>query len=172
VAITDLDTTESLTPKLAAAAGELLNRQLAALLKGSLNAEPQEEGATLTRMMTKADGWLDFSRPAVQLEKHVRAMWPWPRAWTTDPTQNRIQIHAADVNIESVGQPGEVVHRGQDVLVGTAEGSLTLRRVQLPGAKPSEGSAIVRLQAFAEGVVLGTTELPEPLPPLVRPVEG
>jgi methionyl-tRNA formyltransferase len=172
VPINDQDTTESLTPNLADAAGELLDQQLAELLRGSLDAEVQSQGASLTRMMTKADGWLDFSRPAIELKRHVRAMWPWPRAWTTDASQRRIQVHAANVSDEPVGDPGEVMHRGKEAFVGTGEGSLILRRVQLPGGKPIEGPNISQSQALAEGTVLGITDRPEFLSPLVRPIEG
>ena len=106
VAISETDTTESLTPKLADAAGDLLIEHLPGLLQGDLHPVPQGEGATLTRMMSKNDGWLDYARPAVELERQVRAMWSWPRAWTTNDDGERIQIHSADVLQEAVGKPG------------------------------------------------------------------
>lgn len=170
VAIASDDTTESLTPRLATAAGALLHGHLASLLDGSLTAAPQGEGATVTRQMTKADGWLHFTRPAVELERHARAMWPWPRAWTTDTEGERIQVHAAGIaEGEAVG-PGEVAHRGGEVLVGTGEGALVLRRVQMAGRRPIEGDALLRLQALSEGRTLGGVDAPGDLPPLVIPV--
>jgi methionyl-tRNA formyltransferase len=171
IAIEDDDTTESLTPKLATAAGDLLEDNLQALLNGSIEAVPQGAGATLTRMMTKADGWIDFSNSAAALERHIRAMWPWPRAWTTNDGHVRIQVHAADVSAEVVGGPGLISRRGNDVHVGTGGGSLMLRRIQLPGGKPLEGSAITRSVALAEGKVLGVADQQATRPPLVQPVE-
>jgi methionyl-tRNA formyltransferase len=170
VDITDEDTTESLTSRLADAAGELLVAHLAALIDGSLPAVPQGAGATLTRPMMKADGWLDFGRSAAELERRVRAVWPWPRAWTTGPGGSRIQIHAAGVHGGLAGEPGRIVRRGRDVLIATVDGALALRRIQLPGGTPIEGAAILQARGLAEGAVLGTVDGPEDVPPLVVPV--
>lgn len=172
VAIEPEDTTESLTPELAAAAGELLEVNLSALLDGSLAAVPQGEGATLARQMTKADGWIDFTRPAVELERHVRAMWPWPRAWTTGPGGERVQVHATQVVPDEQMSPGKIIHSDNAVRVGTGEGLLELRRVQLPGGRPIEGTALLRADALANGLVLGAVDEPDDVPPLVVPVEG
>jgi methionyl-tRNA formyltransferase len=172
VDITSNDTTESLTPRLGAAAGELLSRQLGALLEGSLPAVPQGSGATLTRPMTKADGWLDFALPAVALERRVRAMWPWPRAWTTGADGARIQIHAASVTSHVSGAPGTVQHEGKDVLIATGDGGLLLHRVQLPGGRPMEGQGLLASTSLAEGTVLGAVDRPVNVPPLVTPVSG
>jgi methionyl-tRNA formyltransferase len=170
VNITSSDTTESLTPRLGAAAGELLSRQLGALLEGSLPAVPQRTGATLTRPMTKADGWLDYGLSAETLERRVRAMWPWPRAWTTSADGARIQIHGSEVAADTSGMPGTVVHEGKKVLVATGDGGLLLKRAQLPGARPIEGQALLSSKLLAEGTVLGAVDRPIELPPLVTPV--
>ena len=170
VDITDEDTTELLTPRLADAAGELLVRHLAGLLDGSLPPMPQDAGATLTRPMTKADGWLDFGRPSAELERRVRAVWPWPRAWTTGEQGERIQIHAATVHEAVAEAPGTIVGRGQEMLVATSDGALALRRIQLPGGKPVEGAALLQARGLTEGTVLGTIDGPENVPPLVVPV--
>lgn len=167
----DSETTESLTPRLAALAGDLLMSHLEALLSGAIESAPQGEGATLTRLMTKDDGWLDFSRSAVELERHVRAMWPWPRAWTTGTDGTRIQIHAADVVRYEDLAPGHVRNDGRNVTVGTADGALALRRLQVPGGKPLEGNAIAQVALLRDGSVLGSTGAPEELAPLVVPVE-
>ena len=77
------DTTDMLTARLAHLAADQLAANLEALLDGSIIATPQPEGATITRQLVKADGWIDWSRPAAEIERQTRAMWPWPRAWTT-----------------------------------------------------------------------------------------
>jgi methionyl-tRNA formyltransferase len=161
------DTTESLTQKLAHQAGALLEDKIRALLDGSLSPVPQGEGATLTRQMTKADGWLDFSRHAVELERHVRATWPWPRAWTTDSAGERIQVHAASVSEGAALDPGQIAHADGQVFVGTADGALILRRVQLPGGRPIEGASIQQVGSLSDGQTIGTVDQPVNLPPLV-----
>jgi methionyl-tRNA formyltransferase len=166
VDISDVDTTESLTPKLASVAAELLEQNLSGLLDGTLKATPQGDGATLTRQMSKNDGWLNFTRTANELECHVRAMWPWPRAWTTSADGTRIQIHATRSSDDDI-QAGHIVHRGKTVRVGCGDGSLLIARAQLPGGKPIDGNALLLAPAFAEGERLGTTGRPEGLQPLV-----
>lgn len=164
------DTTESLTPRLAAATGELLSAHLKELLDGSLVATPQGDGATLTRQMSKDDGWLDFSRSARELECHVRAMWSWPRAWTTTEDGIRIQVHAASVRDRVQLATGTVLHVDKAVLVGCDEGALELKRVQFPGGKPIEGNAIRQAPALIDGTVLGPSGGPRDVSPLVMAV--
>jgi len=172
IAIDEADTTESLTPKLAALAGNLLEANLGPLLAGALPATPQGAGASLTRMMTKDDGWIDFRRPAVEIERQVRAMWPWPRTWTLGPDSSRIQVHLVDVVVETVGAPGKIVRRNDEVLVGTGSGSIILRRIQLPGGRPVEGRALLNSGSLTEDERLGEAGGPMDLPPLVVPVSG
>lgn len=170
IAIDDADTTESLTPKLAMLAADLLEANLAGLLSGSLPATPQGTGASLTRMMTKDDGWIDFRRSAVQIERQVRAMWPWPRTWTIGPDSSRMQIHHVDVADEDVSEPGTIMRRDNEVLIGTGSGSVILRRIQLPGGKPIEGTAILNSGHLTEGGEIGAAGGTLDLPPLVVPV--
>jgi methionyl-tRNA formyltransferase len=164
------ETTESLTLKLSQLAGDLLAKHLDAILVGTIDAQPQEEGATLTRLMTKNDGWLDFSRPALEIERHVRAMWSWPRAWTTTSDGTRIQVHETAVDQEMRLTAGTVHNDGRVALVGTGDGALVLRRIQLPGGKPIEGHSIAQVPALTDGAVLGRTGAPEGMTPLVVPV--
>lgn len=170
IVVDDDDTTESLTPKLADVAADLLAEHLGALLGGSATATPQPGSATLTRQMTKADGWIDWSKPAEEIERHVRAMWSWPRAWTTGPSGDRVQIHRALVSDSIPGVAGSVHHDGDRVVVSCGKHSLELLRVQLPGGKPIEGHALRQATTLDAGAVLGGVDAPGNLPPLVAPV--
>lgn len=149
------DTTESLTPKLADAAAELLDENLADLLAGGLTAVPQPEGSSETRQLRKDDGRIDWNQPAQEIERHVRAMWSWPRAWTELPTGERMQVHAASVAPEKLAA-GQLRVDGKRVLVGTTAGSLELTRVQLPGGKPIDGNAMIQKLRQFDGVTLGS----------------
>ena len=138
------DTTESLTPKLADAAARLLSERLVDLLSGTITPVPQPDNATETRQLTKDDGRIDWTTPAVQIERQIRAMWSWPRAWTSLPDSVRLQVHAARV-VDAPGlDPGEITAQDKSVFIGTGEGSLQLMRVQLPGGKPIEGHALLQ----------------------------
>ncbi len=77
------DTTGTLTPKLAALGADLLARTLPRWLAGELAPIPQpEEGATYAPRITKEEGQIDWSEPAVLIERRVRAYQPWPTAYT------------------------------------------------------------------------------------------
>lgn len=157
VAIAGVDTTESLTPRLADAAAELLDSRLTDLLTSRIKPVSQPDGATETRQLTKNDGRIDWSMSAVEIERHVRAMWSWPRAWTVLGDDTRMQIHAARVVANEQLSRGEIASRDKAVYIGTSDGSLELVRVQLPGGKPIEGNAITqKLQAYV-GSQLGET---------------
>lgn len=168
--IRDNDTTESLTARLATVGGELLTGQLLALAEGRLTPQPQSDvGASVVRPLLKADGWLDWSRPATELARQVRAMWPWPRAWTTSGDR-LMQVHAATVETNSPAAPPGTVIASDRALVACGAGALRLDWVQLAGGKPQTGIAIVRGRQLPVGSRLGTTGRPAAPPPLITPL--
>lgn len=162
------DTTTSLTPRLAESARNLLDRHLSDLLAGTLTPVPQSSGATCTRPMTKDDGWIDWRANAVNIERHVRAMWAWPRAWTTLPNGERVQVHRSHVVDQDAGEPG-VVTGGDAIAIATSHRSLVLDMVQLPGGMPVPGVSLLSRGVVMPGEVLGTEQPPEPATPLVIP---
>lgn len=151
VPIESEDTTESLTPKLAAAAATLLEARLTDLLHGEIEAVPQPEGATETAQLTKDDGRVEWSQPAERIERQVRAMWSWPRAWTQLPSGDRMQIHAVQHVSETELAAGEIAIRDKRVYVGAEHGEIELVRVQLPGGRPLDGNALVQKLSPFEG---------------------
>lgn len=162
------DTTETLRPRLADLAADLLAGKIASLLDGSLLPVPQQEPATLTRPLVKADGLLDWTRSAIDLDRRIRAMWPWPRAFTfiPDEASTVLQIHAAIIaasddspqSAES-SEPGLILpnttgHHG--VLVETGTGTrLLMTTVQFPGGRPLEGVSLTGHRALRPGTILG-----------------
>jgi methionyl-tRNA formyltransferase len=143
VAITDDDTTETLGRRLGAIGAEQVVRDIPRWLSGELIAVPQPTaGASLTRTLSKRDGWLDWRRPAIELERQVRAMWPWPRAWTT-VDDSTIQVHHAQVAAESaVGlEPGSVLPLRKRIVVACGSGALELLVVEPAGRKRMTASA-------------------------------
>jgi methionyl-tRNA formyltransferase len=172
--ITETDTTESLTPKLAVCAADLLEQSVAQLFDQSLQPVPQDSGATLTRPLVKADGWLDWTRPAAQLERHVRAMWAWPRAWTTLPDGTSLQIHQASVVEPAADHDvpiGSVVLLPEGPGVRCGSGVLLIRSAQLPGGRPMRGQQLANHRSLPAGIRLGAGDPPPTPGPLIRPVE-
>ncbi|MGN6031025.1 MAG: methionyl-tRNA formyltransferase, partial [Thermomicrobiales bacterium] len=171
--VSPADTTDVLTARLADLAANLLTDTLDGLLAGTLAATPQPDGATLTRQLVKADGWIDWSHPAESIARRVRAMWPWPRTWTTLPDGTSLQVHRASL----AAMPGQSASSGTILpagLVACGRGSaLRLDRIQLAGGKPVAGAAIANISRLAPGTVLGAIGAPvAPPPPLVVPASS
>jgi methionyl-tRNA formyltransferase len=123
----------TLTGELATMGAELL----IAALAGPLDATPQPaQGVTPAPKITKAEARLDFTAPAVGLERAVRAFNPAPGAWTMIGGE-RLKILAAEV-VPGDFEPGVVV----DALltIGTGDGALRPSWVQRAG-KPAMATA-------------------------------
>ena len=165
VQIEDRDTTESLTSKLAGAGASLTATHLPGYVDGSLAAVDQpRNGASITRPMAKADGWIDWSSPANQIERQTRAMWPWPRAWTTLEGES-FQIHQCSVlDLPGAEDAGTILRAGNDLAVRCGDQILVLDRVQRAGGRPIDGRELLRTQPQLEGGRLGTDGGPSRLP--------
>jgi methionyl-tRNA formyltransferase len=129
------DTAHVLHDKLAALGADAIVAALALLQSGVLNGLPQDDSlATYAAKLTKSEGRLDWSRPARELERAVRAYNPFPVAQVA--FKGVIwRIWQAELSSES-GPPGQVLRAGKDgVLVACGEGALLLLEVQKAGGK-------------------------------------
>lgn len=169
--VADDDTTQSLSARLAEVAAGQLTRDAPRWVAGELRATPQAGEASLTRTLTKADGQLDWIRPAIELERHVRAMWPWPRAWTT-VDGSILQVLESRVAPDAVAgrEPGETILERKRLVVATGNGALELVTVEPAGRKVMTASAYLNgrrspISRFGSGEPLH-------LPPLVTPLPG
>mgnify|MGYP006267368949 CR=1 FL=1 len=153
----EAETTASLSPILAEDGASLLREVLPDYLRGEREPTPQDDAlATWCRMVSKADGLIDWTRSAVDLARHVRAMDDWPGAWTTWGGRRLVIREATAAPQDSDGVPG-VVHVGDgDVTVSTGCGRLALRVVQVEGRAALNASAFARGQRSFAGSVLGT----------------
>jgi methionyl-tRNA formyltransferase len=123
----------------AAIGARLIARIVPAWLAGTVPAVPQsDEGATLTRPFTREDGRLDPSLPAVQLERMVRALRPWPGTFI-ETVAGRLAILEAAVAPEAAGGPGTILADGDGLALATVEGRLRLQRVRAAGGRPMTG---------------------------------
>jgi len=171
--VADDDTSESLGGRLARMGAEMAVRDIPRWVEGELIALSQEvSGASLTRTLSKADGWIDWTRAATDIERQIRAMWPWPRAWTTIHG-SPIQIHGANVVAVEHGvyEPGDVVSARRQLIVDCGEDALEIRTVEPAGRRAMAASAYLN-GVRAPIVRLGDAGAPEPVPPLIVPVEN
>jgi len=137
------DTGGSLFARMAPLGAELLLETLPRYLNGELIPQPQsEEGATYAPMLKKEDGLLDFTRPAIDLERRVRAFNPWPGAYF-DWNGASLKVHRAHIRAEkSPGAGRRLIVEGHPAL-GTGKGILILEEVQPAGKKSMPGKAFL-----------------------------
>jgi len=141
------ETAQSLHDRLADLGAEMLRAHLDAILSGLLAPQPQDdEAATYAPMIKKEDGRIDWTASAAQLDRHVRAMTPWPSAFTTWDGQRLKILAAQPVEEEDVpgGEPGEVTGHEEAIVVVAGEGGLRLQEVQLAGKEAMVAAAFVR----------------------------
>ena len=137
------DDSRTLSSKLASTGSRLLISTLYAYLSGSLEPHPQEDdGVTYAAMIQKEDGLLDFSKPAVELERKVRAFIDWPGA-VMDFGGQALKIRKARV-IPGKGKPGERLIIDRFPCVNTVDGGLMLLEVKPAGRNWMSGADFLR----------------------------
>ncbi|WP_374322626.1 methionyl-tRNA formyltransferase [Aquipseudomonas alcaligenes] len=155
--ITAEDTGGSLHDRLATLGSQAVVEAVTKLAAGELRGEVQDDSlATYAHKLNKDEARLDWSRPAVELERLVRAFNPWPICHST-LNGEALKIHAAQLG-EGQGTPGSVLAADKSGLtVACGEGALRLTRLQLPGGKPLSFADLYnsRREQFAPGLVLG-----------------
>jgi methionyl-tRNA formyltransferase len=132
------DTGGSLHDRLAMLGAEALAEGLSRTLAGeALVATPQpEDGVTYAHKLDKAEAKLDFSRPALELERQVRAFDPWPVA-EGEIAGEPLRIWAAHaIELDHHASPGRVLAAGRDGIdLACGTGALRVTAVQRAGGK-------------------------------------
>jgi methionyl-tRNA formyltransferase len=171
ISIDPHDTGASLRARLAALGAPLLLEALAGLDEGTVRARPQpSEGVTYAHKLEKGEAPIDWRRGAVEIERQIRALQPWPIAQTTQcdagtGVRERLLVHAARVaptdGPGASGPPGSIVetdggHQGGYIRVQCGEGRLDLLTLQRPGGQRLPASLFTRgPRALAPPMVLG-----------------
>jgi methionyl-tRNA formyltransferase len=139
------DTSATLHDQLSQLGGSLLREFLPSYLGGGLKPVPQPtEGVVLAPLIQKEDGLLDFTRPAVELERRLRAFTPWPGVYT-GLGGARLKVHRTKVGTGQ-GAPGTVLAASPaGIEVACGEGSLVLLEVQ------PEGRRVMNAHEFLAG---------------------
>ena len=137
--ITAQDDSQTLHQRLAALGAALLLRTIPEYVSGNITPRRQPaEGVSFARKITREDGRLDWTQPALALWNRIRALVPWPGAYSFLPASPKLllKIWQAEPVECSSGQPGEIVSVDKDaLLVRCARGALRIRSLQREGGK-------------------------------------
>jgi len=151
------DTTGSLGERLAGLGAELLTDVLPAWLEGRIEAQAQDDAqATYTKPISKGDGVIDWSLPAVDIWHRVRAYNPRPGArtrWKGD--QLKVMRARPLPDWKGEAKAAGVVQLDSGVAVATGEGALLLEEIQLAGKRAILAEDFVRGQRDFVGSELG-----------------
>jgi len=153
------ETTGNLHDRLAAKAASLLMGLLDRAEKGKVKRVRQNNAeASLAPRMTKEDGKIVWDKIPEEIEAHIRAMQPWPGAYTWLPDgsdQKMLKIFSVILSRRAKGRPGEVVEvSSHGILVAAKKGGVLLREVQLEGRKRMAAAEFARGAGVQAGVVL------------------
>ncbi len=118
---------------LAELGGEMIARELPRYLSGELEAVEQDESmATETKRLRKCDGCVDFRKSARDVHNHIRAVSPWPGAYTFLDGKRykllRSRVH--DCDVDPCGEPGEIYVRGDRMFISCVDGVIELLDIQ------------------------------------------
>lgn len=134
-------TAAMLHDRLAEIGPPLLCRVIGDLAQGSAVAETQDDAeATYAAKIDKSEARLEWQRPAVELERQIRAFNPFPVCWS-ELDEQRVKVWTSDLDPEyrdqGADQPGTILAADErGLLVACGEGALRLTSLQLPGGKP------------------------------------
>lgn len=157
VAIGPRETAPGLHDRLAVLGAEVVLEVLEAIEAGSAAAVPQDESkVTLAPRLKKEDGLIDWTKPAVEIDRMVRGLKPWPGAYTYLSHRGRPDLRIIleetgpdDEGSESDAVPGTVVQSKKELVVATGRGLLTIVKL-----KP-ESSGAMSGAAFSNGHDVG-----------------
>ncbi len=138
------DTTGTVLQALSTLGADLLTETLPEYFSGNITPVSQSaEGATYAPMLKKEDGLLDFSRPAVELERRVRAMNPWPGAWFEWNGNPLKVMRASTISGEKDLASGTRFTVDGKPVIQSTEGALVLDEVQPAGKKVMPGKSFL-----------------------------
>ena len=162
IPITAEHTGGTLTDALAELGSQLLLDTLPDWLAGIITPQPQSDAmVTFASRLDKKEGLIDWSQPAFEIARKVRAFHPWPGTFTFGP---KGQIKILDVAIADgvtppdINVPGIVFRQQRSVYMATGEGVLELITVQPAGKKAMPAESLLNGQPDLEGNRWGAEE--------------
>jgi len=151
------DTAGTLHEKLSVLGADLMCRTLVQWKAGRCRPVPQDDAsASLAPPIRKEETRVDWSRPALEVANRIRALDPWPGAYTVHQGKRLKLFRARPSRLNLSGRPGEVLGHCEDgLLVAAGDGrAVCIGRLQLEGKKALDAHDFLRGHAVPAGDVL------------------
>lgn len=150
------DTAATLSDRMATTGATLWTRALAAIERGGAVETPQAGEPTYAKKITPAEARIDWTRPAADIDAHIRGLSPFPGAWFETPGPDgpvRVKALLSRTSLKGSGVPGEVLD--EDLLIGTGDGAVRLLRVQREGKAQQSPADFLNGFNLPAGTILG-----------------
>ena len=141
--IADDDTSKTMGEKLSKLGASLLLETIKQVHAGTIQPVPQAGTPTFAPPLKKEDGRIDWTKSAGEIRNFVRGMYPWPGAYCTLNSE-RIKIIRVKA-FEGAGSVGRVERTGEELVVGTGKGFISIIDLQ------PEGKKIMKAGDFMQG---------------------
>lgn len=147
------DTAASLTERMSHTGAALWPRALAAIERGGAKEVEQVGEVTYAKKITPAEARIDWSRPAGEVDCHIRGLSPFPGAWfEVEHEGELVRIKALlSETVEGSGQAGKLLD--QDLTIACGEGAVRLIRVQRAGKAQQSASELLNGFKIETGTV-------------------
>lgn len=146
--LTGQETNDSLHEDLAPIGVRLLSDTIKKLVAGEINFIKQNhDEATFCKTITKNQAKIDWTKPASQIDREIRAYYSWPISWTTYQGK-RIKIFppiVVELDPPLTLNPGQIKIRDDKMIVGCGSGNLIISKLQM------EGKEVVAVTEFLKG---------------------
>jgi methionyl-tRNA formyltransferase len=151
------ETTTDLLTKLAELSADMLDTTIKKYIKGQIKAVPQDSSqASYVKMFTKQDGLIDWTKPAAEIERLVRAFTHWPSAWTWVKGKQLKIIEVASEPLDiNTYKPGKTFVYNNSLAVQCGTDALLIKRLKLEGKNAISGEAFVHGYKDFLGSILG-----------------
>ncbi len=144
-------TSGELTSELSRLGADLMVRALGALERGGVTPQAQaEDGVTYARKISKEEARIDWTRPAREIDAHVRGLMPFPGAWA-EVNGERLKILYAEP-VAGNGKPGVLLDDALTVACG--DSALKLLTVQRAGKSAMTAAELLKGFALPRGTQL------------------
>lgn len=142
------ETAATLFPKIANLGAQLLPKTLKRYIAGGIKLQPQNDSlASYVKVLNKEDASIDWSKTATEIEHLVRAMSPWPGAWTrwNSKVLKISEVEMAPLKINQY-RPGQTFVNNGRLAVQCGINSLVIKRLQLEGKTEMDSEDFLRGQ--------------------------